>query len=254
MSILKIKKFLDDFFDPSEISEKIDQISIYVDYLLKWNKSINVIARKDEDVVWERHVFDSVQLIKFIPIDQKELSLIDMGSGGGLPGILLAILLPLNIKLIESDERKCIFLKEILRKLDLSNVTVINSRIEHLNPMFEEKKKSDDFLRSFSKKQGFWAQKGSKIAQGEAKIDHMVDVLIGRGLTNLSGLLKYSEALLKKTGFCVFPKGKRYQEEILEAEKEFMFDYQIHPSLSSDDGRILEIRNIKSLKKEVLNL
>lgn len=99
----------------------------YVDLLLKWNKKINLISKSTEEDVWNRHIIDSLQLTKFI---DKSNKIVDLGSGGGLPGIVLAIA-GYDVSLVECDLRKMIFLKEVGRVLKL-DIKYIENRVEEI--------------------------------------------------------------------------------------------------------------------------
>lgn len=106
--------------------EKLDKLKEYVDFLLKWNQKINLISKKTVPYVWERHIFDCVRLKEHI--DEKDVVL-DVGSGAGLPGVVLSILGVKRVVLVEADERKAAFLSETKRKLGLG-LEVCNQRIE----------------------------------------------------------------------------------------------------------------------------
>jgi 16S rRNA (guanine527-N7)-methyltransferase len=93
--------------------ETRQRLQIYVDLLLRWNKTINLISRNDEATVWERHVADALQLLPLIPatID----AAVDLGSGGGIPGLVLSVASGTPFHLIEADHRKAAFLREAAR-------------------------------------------------------------------------------------------------------------------------------------------
>ena len=114
---------------PDVSREMLDKLSFYVQLLLKWNKSINLISKNTVDDLWTRHILDSAQLVKFI--ENKDLALVDIGTGAGLPGVILSILGVKNVTLIESDTKKCNFLLEISRILGL-NLKIVNDRIENV--------------------------------------------------------------------------------------------------------------------------
>ena len=107
--------------------ETQERLEAFTALLLAWNRTINLIARGDEANVWQRHIVDSLQLIPHIPAQAN--SAIDLGSGGGLPGLVLAIATGLPFTLIESDQRKCAFLREATRAT-AAQVTVLCERIE----------------------------------------------------------------------------------------------------------------------------
>ena len=110
--------------------ETINRLEIYVDILLKWNKKINLISKNTIPNIWTRHILDSAQLMKFL--ENKTERIIDIGSGAGLPGIVLSIMGAEAIVLVESDERKVSFLREVSRILGLG-VEVINDRVENIS-------------------------------------------------------------------------------------------------------------------------
>ncbi len=112
-----------------------DLLNQYVNLIKKWQKAVNLVSNKELNSLWERHILDSAQL--YFEIDKKAKTLVDMGSGGGFPAVVVAILNKVlkgsltRIVLIESDNKKTVFLKEISRVLDL-NLEILNSRIEEV--------------------------------------------------------------------------------------------------------------------------
>lgn len=181
------------------------QLEHYVALLIEWNQAINLIASESD--LWQRHITDSAQIAQFIDCDNSA-SLVDLGSGGGLPGIVLAILTGLPITLIESDRRKSLFLKNAAIELGLQKVVVKNERIE------------DVIFKS--------------------------PIVTARALASLDKLLTLSESFLLPDSVCLFPKGLNYANEIEEAKKNWKFDCQTHPSISGN-GVILEIRHLERM-------
>ena len=107
--------------------ETFNVVEDFVSLLVKWNKKINLVGKSTIHDVWERHVLDSAQLIKYIP---KETSIItDFGSGAGFPAIILSIIGGWEVHLVESDQRKCAFMREASSRLGL-NLHIHNDRIE----------------------------------------------------------------------------------------------------------------------------
>ncbi len=98
----------------------------YQSLLLKWNKSINLISKASENDLWERHINDSIQLLKYIDLME---SVVDIGSGAGFPGIVLSIGGVQNVTLIESDTRKAVFLRQA-SKLSLNKINIIKERLD----------------------------------------------------------------------------------------------------------------------------
>ena len=177
----------------------------YVELLLQWNRTINLISRKDEAVVWDRHIVDSLALMPLLPPDFTHA--VDLGSGGGLPGIVLAICTGKPFHLVESDQRKCAFLREAARALDL-RVTVHAARIEavHLPP---------------------------------------APLITARALAPLTVLLGWSARLLAPGGICVFPKGRSVDEELTAAVSEWHMKVESVTSPTDHAARILRISEIE---------
>lgn len=159
-------------------SEK--DIYIYIGTLKKWQKAVNLVSNASLDDVWNRHIVDSAQLYPLIPNTAK--TLVDMGSGAGFPALPLAILNKNNngplkkIILIESDIKKCLFLKEVVRLLHLP-VQILNKRIENVSSL-------------------------------------SADVVTARGLADVNALLKLSLPFIQKNTLCLFLKGENVQKEI----------------------------------------
>ena len=109
--------------------EQLSQLDIYCKFLLEYNTHTNLTAIKEEEQVYLKHFYDSLTITKIIDINNKNIC--DLGSGAGFPGLVLAICFPnANLTLIESNGKKCNFLKIVKDKLKLNNVTIINARVE----------------------------------------------------------------------------------------------------------------------------
>ena len=156
--------------------ENINKLLIYKDLLLKWNKSINLTSIKNKEIV-THHFLDCLAVIPFI----KSSSLLDVGTGAGLPGIVIAIIKPdIKISLIDKVGKKIAFIKRVLAELDIKNVQTHHSRVEL---MTSEEKYDGIISRAFSnmgdfvqitkhllKKQGVWyGMKSKKILNDEMK-------------------------------------------------------------------------------------
>jgi len=174
--------------------------------ITKWTRSINLIAPKSVPEIWDRHIVDSAQVYNCAPTNWTHW--LDLGSGGGLPGLVIAILDQDQrpITLVESDKRKCLFLSNARRELGL-NVQIINDRIEN-------------------------------VEIGDA------DVLSARALAPLPDLLTFSDNLLMPSGTAIFPKGARFQDELDQAGRAWHFEARAHKSLTNPDSRVLEISRI----------
>lgn len=192
--------------------ETIARLEVFSALTEKWTPKINLIARSTVSNIWERHVIDSVQLYKFAPHTYRRW--VDLGSGGGFPGIVMAIIGKTaqpnaEFVLIESDQRKAAFLRTASRELDLA-VNVIAQRIE--------------------------------IAQPQD-----ADVVSARALTALSGLFPLTQRHLLADGTALFHKGRQSQQEVAEAQKNWSFDLEDYPSITDPEARILRIQRINAL-------
>lgn len=179
----------------------------YVSMIEKWNRSINLVSHNDFNNFYQRHILDSLQVLNFI--NNKDISVIDVGSGSGLPGVLLSFAGITNVTLIESDSRKAAFLFEV-SKLSSNKIDIINDRVE--------------------------------------KIDGLkCDILTSRAFANISSLLKYTKKIEVKDKFLLH-KGSLYKKELTNAKKDWLFEEKVHDSITSIDGKIIEIEKLKSIR------
>jgi len=186
--------------------ETIDNFNVYVDILRKWNTTINLVSKGSITDVWKRHILDSAQLFKFVTHDMEKW--LDIGSGAGFPGLVIAILAKgrftnLQVTLIESDKRKCVFLNEVVRELDL-NVKTLSKRIEDCPP-------------------------------------HDADVISARALTQLENLLSYFTFHGSFNCKGLFLKGKKIKKEIESVKNIDMFQIKLNASDVDKTGYIIEV-------------
>jgi 16S rRNA (guanine527-N7)-methyltransferase len=192
--------------DP-ELQEKL---STYAHLLEAWQKKVNLIAPSTVPTIESRHFEDSLQLLKYIDTQsESQVRVVDLGSGAGFPGMVLAMANPvkLSVTLIESDLKKCLFLENVSRETS-TPVTLIRSRIEHVK-------------------------------------DVKADILISRALAPLPQLLEYAYPFLEENSICLFLKGKNAETEIQMAENKWEFELEIFSSLTDSTGRILKISHLK---------
>lgn len=197
---------------PHVSRETEDRLRIYLDLLLKWQKAVNLVSPATLNNAWNRHFLDSIQLQNFIPDAVK--SIVDLGSGAGFPGMVLSILRPdLNVTLIESDSKKCSFLKAVSRETG-AQAAIVNQRIESVAPF-------------------------------------VTDLVTARALTSLQDLLHFSlpYAQIHPGLVLMFPKGKRLNGEIEDAQRHFVYKSEIYPSQTDPDGQIIKIWGL-ARKKE----
>jgi 16S rRNA (guanine527-N7)-methyltransferase len=196
--LTQIKKFC----NLSNLQEK--KLEDYVILLLSRNQNFNLIGNSTLENIWERHILDCAQLIKFI--DNYDLKFADLGSGAGLPGLILSILGLKEIHLIEKSFRKCEFLREA-KLLSDNRIFIKNSKLEDLD-------------------------------------NQSFDCIVSRALAPLPKLLEYNIKFLKNDGFCLFLKGRNLQSEIEESQKSFEFDFELFPSITSQESNIIRLKKI----------
>ncbi len=183
--------------------ETLDRRDAYVALLTKWQRRTNLVAPASLGDVWRRHLLDSAQLAEYLPAVPARL--VDLGSGAGFPGLVLAIVAGHDVELIESDGRKCAFLTAAA------------------------------------------AETGAKVTVHEARIEAMprgpADVITARACAPLTRLLGYAERFRGPDTVCLFQKGARVDEELTEAAKTWMMDFQRYPSQTDPQGTLLSIRD-----------
>ncbi len=172
--------------------------------LLRWNRTVNLIARRDEPALWPRHIEDSLQLVPLIPPGTPRA--IDLGSGGGFPGLVLAIATGIAFDLIESDQRKAAFLREAARATG-APATVHASRIE---------------------------------ATGVPP----APLVTARALAPLAELLALAAPKLAPGGVCLFLKGANVASELTAAASQWHMRIDQLPSRTNPAGSILRISEI----------
>lgn len=203
--------------------ETAERLAIYAGLLAQWQKTINLVAPATVADVWHRHVADSAQLVDLAP--PGPLKWIDLGSGAGFPGLVVAIFLAWrsgsSVTLIESDVRKCAFLGEVVRKTGISGalaVEILNVRIE--NPSIQAK---------CGNVSGVW-----------------VDVVSARALAPLDKLLRLAAPLFGPQTVGLFPKGREVMAEIEAARELWRFEHELKPSRTDADARIVVLRGLEA--------
>ena len=197
---------------PDVSRETIDRLSAYEALLKKWNPAINLVSARSLDEVWSRHFLDSAQLFELGPENAKLW--VDIGSGGGFPGLVIAVLAKqfrpeMRVILVESDARKSAFLATVARNLDLP-VQVIAQRIE-------------------------------------AADLPTADILSARALAPLDLLLAFADQILAPTGVAIFPKGERWRDELIAAQGLWSFEHEAHISKTDPAAAILKIKGLMSV-------
>lgn len=183
--------------------ETYERLKIYVETLSQWNQKINLVSPDTIPNIWKRHVIDSLQLLPYLG----RKSLADLGTGAGIPGLILAISGIENITLVEADQKKVAFLKHISGLLGL-RINILSERIERL---------------------------------GHQKFQ----IIMARALASINLLLSYSQPLLEEGGYCLFLKGKDVEKEVAEAQKKWQFKSEVYPSLTDPFGKIIKLSEVK---------
>ena len=184
--------------------ETLARLEAYAELLVRWSARINLIGRDTISDLWRRHILDSAQLQTFLPA--AATSLVDLGSGAGLPGLVLAILGARGVELVEADSRKSAFLREAARITEVS-VTVRPCRIEAVPP-------------------------------------HPVDVITARACAPLDRLLGLAERFLGPSSECLLLKGERVEDELTLAHEHWTMTASLHQSRSDPRGVVLRLHRI----------
>ncbi len=189
--------------------ETYEKLQRYVDLLLAWTAKINLISKKSASDVWRRHIIDSIQV--FQSIEHPSKTWLDLGSGGGLPGLVVAILATeaspeMKTVLVESDLRKAAFLRNAIRELDLHAI-VMSERIENLDPL-------------------------------------KANIVSARALADLETLLSFANLHLAYDGTAIFSKGEKWQKEVDKARESWRFDLDVIQSKTDPMAAILKIGGI----------
>jgi 16S rRNA (guanine527-N7)-methyltransferase len=188
------------------------RFEIYVELLMRWQKAVNLIAPSTLAHVWVRHVADSAQLTALLP-DAR--TWVDLGSGSGCPGLIIALQLAdmpdAMVDLVESDQRKCAFLRAVIRETG-AKARVRMGRIEQVLP----------------------------------DLDNIPDAVSARALAPMGKLLDYAEKLLLKGSVGVFPKGREAQSELTEAAPSPRLRFELVPSRTDPSARIVLVRAVCS--------
>ena len=193
------------FAEKTNVSrETLRRFRSYADLLVNWQASINLVSENTLKDLWRRHIWDSVQLARFIP--KSPCVITDLGSGAGFPGLLLSILLDTEVNLVDSSGKKIAFLREAARVTD-ANVVLHQGRIENL-------------------------------------LLPKSDLVTARALAPLDKLLDLAAPVLSPGGRCLFLKGARAEEELTDARKEWKMTVERFPSATNANGVILSIRDI----------
>lgn len=183
----------------------VEAVAAVVALLERWQRRINLVARGSLADVWRRHVLDSAQLVPHLP--EAPATIVDLGSGAGFPGLVVALVAGREVHLVESDGRKCAFLREAAR-LSGAPVIVHNQRVEALGGVTAE-------------------------------------AVLARGCAPLPKLLALAQPVLGEHGIGLFLKGRQVGAELTEARKAWMMRPTLLPSRSDPSGTILKVEALR---------
>lgn len=190
-------------------NEQIIKIDQYINEIYLFNTHTNIVGKSTLTNPWRSHILDCIQLSKFIR--NKNSSILDMGSGAGLPGLMLTINNHINVSLVDSNSKKIKFITSVCAKLNF-NVKIYHQRIESLENL-------------------------------------KFDYLVSRALSNLNKLFFYSQNIFNKKTVLIFLKGKQINKEIQKANKFWKFQYNLYPSISDKRGRIIVIKDLNKINE-----
>lgn len=194
----------DTFLEQFNVSrETLAQLDTYAAMLTKWQPRINLVSNSTIPDLWNRHILDSAQLHAHILPGSH---VIDLGSGAGFPGLVLAMMGDVKVTLVESDSRKCTFMREVVRHTQIP-AQVVNRRIE-----------------------------------SAALSD--CDVITSRALASMDKLLELSAPYLTEKTQCLFLKGNKLNEELTIANQSWNIVYDKIPSLTDSTGCVLKISEV----------
>jgi 16S rRNA (guanine527-N7)-methyltransferase len=189
--------------------ETEDRLRLYSDLVRKWSPRINLVARSTLDDLWQRHILDSVQV--YSAAERTAGKWVDMGSGAGFPGAVVAILAAaeapaIKVTLVESDQRKATFLRAVSRET-FCPFDVVSERIEQMPP-------------------------------AEA------DILSARALAPMSRLLEFTARHLRASGVALYPKGATHEAEMIEARQQWRFEQECIQSRTDPKAVLYRIRKV----------
>ena len=181
--------------------ETMDRLAAYVALVKKWQQRMNLVSASTLPDIWMRHIWDSAQLALLVPAGTGRI--LDVGSGAGFPGLVLAALCDAELHLVESDQKKAVFLQTVIRETGIRAI-VHNKRIEFLSPIG-------------------------------------ADIITARALASLDRLLELLEAQLVPGMRCLFLKGARAEAELAALDTRSDIIRRLHPSLTNPEAFVVDL-------------
>lgn len=202
-----------DFANITGVSrETTDALAGYASLLEKWQRRINLVGPNTLPDLWRRHMLDSAQLAPLIPPGARRL--LDLGSGAGFPGLVLAAMTGMEVHLVESDQRKAAFLREAARTLGVTERVFVHAK------------------------------------RAETLQIDPPDVISARALAPLPSLLTLALPFWNKGCCAVFPKGKQYKDELTDINYGWYIDYDVIPSAVDPDSVVLAVSHLAVKAKD----
>ena len=190
--------------------DTIYKLKKFVSMLGDHQKNMNLIGKSTISSIWTRHILDSAQIEKILPKENKKYITVDVGTGAGFPGLVLAVMGRTDILLCEKSKKKHIFLNAVAKECNL-NVKMYNDRIENLSAS-------------------------------------NIRTIISRAFAPLKSLILKVRHCLYNDTVLVLHKGETYMKEIIEAKSLFCFNYKCFNSATNSNAKILKIENVKEKK------
>jgi 16S rRNA (guanine527-N7)-methyltransferase len=187
--------------------ETLQRLETYAGVLVKWQAKINLVGPATLPDLWRRHFLDSAQLLPLLPAATGTLA--DLGSGAGFPGLVLAIMTDWRVHLLDSDQRKCAFLRQVALDCGvLDRVTIHARRIEQVTGL-------------------------------------LADVVTARACAPLGELLDLAEPFIGEKGTGLFLKGAQAEEELTQAQRRWTMRLDRRDSISDPAGKLLIVSQLK---------
>lgn len=182
--------------------ETAKQLEAYVRLLEDWQTRMNLVSPSTLAAAWTRHIDDSLQLLDYVPATARQW--IDLGSGAGFPGLVVAVAVPeMTVTLVESRAKKCAFLGAVVEELGLGHrVAIDNRRIEEMP-------------------------------------DRAFDIISARALASLPQLFDWGHRFQASHSLWVLPKGRSVEGELADARRDYRFGHALKPSRTDADARIV---------------
>ncbi len=192
--------------------ETEESFSRYLALLSEWQSRMNLVAPSTLAIARQRHIEDSLQLIDLIPDDLRVKTWVDFGSGAGFPGLVIAIISDLEVHLVESTAKKCMFLQHVADDLQISSRVIIHN------------------------------QRAEQMRAPKA------DIISARACAALPKLFDWGMGFAAQHTCWLLPKGREVAAEIDAAQTRFTFEYGLHQSRTDPDARIVSARHVRRMK------